>query len=98
MPAYPFGIPQMSLPLAGTAGSPVCHEAGLWRGIAYRRLGENIASGTRMDTVEAGATRGWEHSPGHRGNMLSHDFKEVGIALWREGRKAYWVQLFLTQR
>jgi uncharacterized protein YkwD len=30
--------------------------------------------------------------------MLSHDFKEVGIALWREGRKAYWVQLFLTQR
>ena len=65
-------------------------------GIAYRRFGENIASGTRMDA--AGATRGWEHSPGHRGNMLSRDFKEVGIALWREGRKAYWVQLFLTRR
>ena len=65
-------------------------------GIAYRRFGENIASGTRMDA--AGATRGWEHSPRHRGNMLSRDFKEVGIALWREGRKAYWVQLFLTRR
>ena len=65
-------------------------------GIACRRFGENVAFGTRMDA--AGAIRGWERSPGHRDNMLERSFREVGIALWREGKKAYWVQLFLTRR
>jgi uncharacterized protein YkwD len=57
-----------------------------------RAAGENIAEGQR-DAAEAMST--WMSSPGHRGNILSNDYTELGtgMALGRNGHM-YWVQVF----
>jgi uncharacterized protein YkwD len=57
-----------------------------------RAAGENIAEGQR-DAAEALDT--WMNSPGHRANILSTDFTELGtgVAVGRNGR-TYFVQVF----
>jgi uncharacterized protein YkwD len=57
-----------------------------------RAAGENIAEGQR-DAAEAVST--WMGSPGHRANILSNDYTEIGtgVALARNGR-LYWTQVF----
>ncbi len=48
------------------------------RGYRYRLIGENLAVGYRS----AGAVvDGWMHSPGHRANILTTGFDEIGIAV-----------------
>ncbi len=48
------------------------------RGYDYREVGENIAVGyPNADAV----VDGWMHSPGHRANVLSRNFDEVGVAI-----------------
>ena len=59
-----------------------------------RTLGENIAAGS--DTPEAVVDQ-WMHSPGHRANMLSRDFSELGVGYYYKDNstyKHYWIQLF----
>jgi uncharacterized protein YkwD len=57
-----------------------------------RAAGENIAEGQR-NAAEALAT--WMNSPGHRANILSADYTELGtgVAAARNGR-LYFVQVF----
>lgn len=59
---------------------------------AVRAAGENISEGQRS-AVEAQST--WMDSPGHRANILSRDFTELGtgVAAARNGR-LYFVQVF----
>lgn len=57
----------------------------------YTALGENIAAGQRS-WYEAFVA--WRGSPGHRANMLSRDFKEVGLG----AKGGYWVQDFGAAR
>jgi len=45
----------------------------------WRAYGENIAAGTVMDEVQE-AIDGWLKSPGHCVNLMSPNFKEVGMA------------------
>ena len=77
--------------LSHTAGSTVSgriKEAGY----KYHAVGENIAVGqTSADAV----VKGWMHSSGHRKNILSKHFKEVGFgfAKGKNGR-IYWVTDF----
>src|SRR5947207_3475730 len=59
------------------------------RGAHYLRgaqswvLGENIAWGSdRLGTPQA-IVRAWMNSPGHRANILSRSFKEIGIGVSR---------------
>jgi uncharacterized protein YkwD len=57
-----------------------------------RAAGENIAAGQR-DPAEVVSS--WMHSRGHRDNILSGEFTEIGtgVAVGRNGR-FYWAQVF----
>jgi uncharacterized protein YkwD len=57
-----------------------------------RAAGENIAAGQR-DPAEVVSS--WMHSRGHRDNILSGEFTEIGtgVAAGRNGR-LYWAQVF----
>ena len=61
-------------------------------------MGENIAAGymTPKEVVE-----GWMNSTGHRENILSPKFTEIGVGCYENKNleyKAYWVQLFGNPR
>lgn len=61
----------------------------------YRALGENIAYGYRdPDHV----MNGWMNSPGHRANILSSSYEEIGVAMYELNGRKYWVQIFGSQR
>ncbi|MEA1953992.1 MAG: CAP domain-containing protein [Campylobacterota bacterium] len=68
----------------------------------YRWLytGENIAAGANVDTVEE-VVQMWLKSPGHCANMMSPDFKDVGMAMIEDGNSDYihyWTQNFAAPR
>lgn len=52
------------------------------RGINYRYAGENIAMG--YATPEA-VVNAWMHSEGHKANILSENFKEIGVGYMETG-------------
>lgn len=58
---------------------------------------ENIASGQGSpDEV----MNSWMNSEGHRANILSSDFTQVGIACYYDPNTSYkyhWVQLFINE-
>jgi uncharacterized protein YkwD len=57
-----------------------------------RAAGENIAEGQRN---AAEVMTSWMRSPGHRDNILSSEFTEIGtgVAVGRNGR-LYWAEVF----
>ena len=59
-------------------------------GLSYRTAGENIARGqqTPQDVVNA-----WMNSSGHRANILSSAYTQIGVGYCPDGR--YWTQLFI---
>ena len=60
----------------------------------YHGLGENIAAGQKSP---AEAVAEWMKSPGHRENILSRDFNEIGVGYsFSEAseHQSYWVQDF----
>jgi uncharacterized protein YkwD len=63
-------------------------------GYRYRSAGENIARGqATADEV----VKGWLRSTGHRSNILSPEFREVGLAAVADvsgSRGIHWVQVF----
>lgn len=58
-----------------------------------RGSGENIAMG--YGTPES-VMNGWMNSPGHRRNILSQNFKSIGVGCYKSGGKTYWVQIFVS--
>ena len=60
-------------------------------GVSYRSAGENIAAGQRTPEEVMNA---WMNSSGHRANILSADYTELGVGLATGPRGIYWVQLF----
>ncbi|WP_221284447.1 CAP domain-containing protein [Mucilaginibacter sp. SP1R1] len=58
-----------------------------FKGFKSFAIGENIASG---QTSIAEVMDGWFKSEGHCKNLMNPDFKEVGVAMY----KNYWVQDF----
>ncbi|MEW9122764.1 MAG: CAP domain-containing protein [Thermotaleaceae bacterium] len=62
-------------------------------GIKYSYAGENIAMGQK--TPEE-VMKGWMNSPGHRNNILSSNFTEIGVGYVVNGKgTAYWTQMFI---
>lgn len=51
------------------------------KGARRYMLGENIAWGTGSRATPASIVDAWMHSPGHRANILSRNFKEIGIGI-----------------
>ena len=63
-------------------------------GVSFWYAGENIAAGQR--TPQAVVTA-WMNSPGHRANILTKEFKEIGVGCYQgeNGFKIYWTQMFI---
>ncbi|WP_083954002.1 SafA/ExsA family spore coat assembly protein [Cytobacillus eiseniae] len=64
-------------------------------GITYRSAGENIAAGqsTAKEVVQA-----WMNSEGHRKNILSSTYTEIGVGYVKGGSYShYWTQMFITK-
>jgi uncharacterized YkwD family protein/spore coat assembly protein SafA len=59
-------------------------------GITYRSAGENIARGQRTPQEVVNA---WMNSSGHRANILSSSFTEIGVGYVADGN--YWTQMFI---
>lgn len=70
-------------------GGKSCFTALQEAGVSYRSAGENIAAGQR--TPEEVMTA-WMNSEGHRKNILSSQFKAIGVGYLEGG---YWTQFFI---
>jgi uncharacterized YkwD family protein len=62
-------------------------------GIRFSSAGENIAKGQQSASQVMNA---WMNSPGHRSNILSSSYSEIGVGLAtsKNGTK-YWTQMFI---
>ncbi|SHE57783.1 spore coat assembly protein SafA/uncharacterized protein, YkwD family [Caloramator proteoclasticus DSM 10124] len=62
-------------------------------GIKFSAAGENIAMGQRTPQEVMNA---WMNSPGHRSNILSPSYTEIGVGLAKDKTgKCYWTQMFI---
>ena len=80
---------------AGTA----FHSDGVSHSVGNPGLGapagaaENVGHGPSANSIH----RAFMRSPGHRRNILGYSFRRAGIAVVREGKSFYAVELFLTE-
>jgi uncharacterized protein YkwD len=56
-------------------------RTGYLSGAGRWTVGENLAWGTHANSAPRAITTMWMNSPGHRANILSPSFREVGIGL-----------------
>lgn len=61
-------------------------------GITYRSAGENIAKGQQS---AAAVVESWYNSPGHRANMLSNSFNQIGVGY--NATQKVWTQMFIQK-
>jgi len=62
-------------------------------GIKFTSAGENIAYGQRTPTE---VMNGWMNSPGHRANILSPSYTQIGVGLAKTSNGVcYWTQMFI---
>ena len=59
-------------------------------GLTYRSAGENIAYGQR---TPAAVMEAWMNSSGHRANILSASYTQIGVGYCASGH--YWTQMFI---
>ena len=58
-------------------------RSGYLRGAGSWGVGENIAWGSGSYSTPASIVNLWMHSPGHRANILSKSFRDIGIGVVR---------------
>ncbi|WP_082631736.1 SafA/ExsA family spore coat assembly protein [Cytobacillus praedii] len=64
-------------------------------GISYRSAGENIAAG---QSIPNEVVQAWMNSEGHRKNILSSTFTEIGVGYVKGGSYGhYWTQMFISK-
>jgi len=62
-------------------------------GIRFSAAGENIAMGQQSPSQVMNA---WMNSPGHRNNILSPSFTQIGVGLAKDKKgRMYWTQMFI---
>jgi len=62
-------------------------------GITYSAAGENIAMGQQ---TPASVMSAWMNSPGHKANILSANFTEIGVGIAKNADGSiYWTQQFI---
>ncbi len=59
-------------------------------GLRFRASGENIAKGY---STPAAVVAGWMNSSGHRANILSASYTQIGVGYVAAG--SYWTQMFI---
>lgn len=78
--------------ISPTYGSPF--EMLQAAGISYKFAGENIA---RVSSVTV-AHNAFMDSPGHKANILSAGYSQIGVGVYKSGVKVYVSQLFIKPR
>ncbi|MBD7937719.1 MULTISPECIES: SafA/ExsA family spore coat assembly protein [Cytobacillus] len=64
-------------------------------GLTYNAAGENIAAG---QTSAQAVVTAWMNSDGHRKNILSSQFTEIGVGYAKGGSYGhYWTQMFISK-
>lgn len=62
-------------------------------GIRFSAAGENIAMGQQSPSEVMNA---WMNSPGHRNNIMSPSFTQIGVGLAKDKNgRMYWTQMFI---
>lgn len=62
-------------------------------GLSYTAAGENIAAG---QTTPKAVVTAWMNSPGHRANILSKSYTQIGVGYAQGGSYGcYWSQMFI---
>jgi uncharacterized YkwD family protein/spore coat assembly protein SafA len=62
-------------------------------GLKFSAAGENIAMGQR---TPAEVMKSWMNSPGHRANILSPTYWEIGVGMAKDKNGSlYWTQMFI---
>lgn len=77
---------------AGSDGSQVWDRA-TRAGYRYAAIGENIAWTQGFAISGAQAFQQWMDSPGHRDNMLSGEFRELGVSVGCRGDETWYVMV-----
>ncbi|AUS96893.1 hypothetical protein CDQ84_01945 [Clostridium thermosuccinogenes] len=74
-----------------TYGSPFAMMESF--GIRYSAAGENIAKGQRTPQE---VMNSWMNSPGHRSNILSPSYTQIGVGVAKDSAgRYYWTQMFI---
>ena len=64
-------------------------------GYTYTSFGENIAYGHRSPQE---VVKGWMDSPGHKANILTKDFTNIGAGISKDANgRIYWVHMFSSK-
>lgn len=64
-------------------------------GVSYRAAGENIAAG---QTTPQQVVQAWMNSEGHRKNILSPNYTQIGVGYAAGGsQRHYWTQMFISK-
>ena len=58
----------------------------------WSTIGENIAYGQSSPTA---VMNSWMNSKSHRENIMNEDFTGIGIGVYQQDGRKYWVQLFI---
>lgn len=62
-------------------------------GISYKAAGENIAKDQKTPSE---VMNSWMNSPGHRANIISPNFTELGVGVAKDSKGTiYWTQMFI---
>jgi uncharacterized protein YkwD len=67
-------------------------------GLSRWAYGENIAWGRRSAGTPRRVVNSWMHSSGHRANILSNDFRDIGVGFHNRGSKGYYTADFGLRR
>ncbi len=62
-------------------------------GYKFNSAGENVAYGDAPISIQQ-IFEGWMNSEGHRKNILSRDFTEIGLGVGSNGEQKYYTQVF----
>jgi uncharacterized protein YkwD len=65
----------------GSSPTDRIKSSGYLRGAGAWAIGENLAWGGGSLASPLGTVRAWMNSPGHRANILSRNFREIGIGI-----------------
>ena len=64
-------------------------------GVSYRVVGENLFLSRNAPNALDGAVAGWMKSTDHRVNILTQNYQQTGVGIWKRGRTYYFTQLFI---
>jgi uncharacterized protein YkwD len=64
--------------------------------IRFALVAENIAKNINFSDPVDTAIDGWMKSDGHRANILTADFRETGVGIWKDGSIYHLTQVFLN--